>query len=272
MYFHASRLSSYSHRIGMWPLVESLASRGHNVTFVSPFPSKSPLAPNITDLVPKSLAQMILNWDVVTQFYEKRVKGQQEWDWFKMGDYGVMMCSSLLEDQEFLQFLDNAKKFDLLVIDALSNECAYGIAYKLGAKIIIYNTADPMPWMLDPFGIPDEASWVPDMVFHPPTEMNIYHRFISMAVPLYYEYTKHFHYFPLLEGMLKEKLKLESLPSLADIERNNISLMFVNHHFAEDFARPFPPNVIPVGGLQLAGKPQKLPKVMQLRFKPIQRL
>jgi len=43
-------MSTYSHRLAVWPLVEKLAEKGHNITFLQPFPNKTP-HPNVTEIV-----------------------------------------------------------------------------------------------------------------------------------------------------------------------------------------------------------------------------
>lgn len=83
------------------------------------------------------------------------------------------MCDVLLADPVFVSWIKDSPKFDLFIIDALINECAYGMAHVHGAKVIVYNTAIPFPWYIDPFGFPDESAWVPDFVFHyPPATIN----------------------------------------------------------------------------------------------------
>jgi len=245
-------MSSYSHRIGVWPLVEALADRGHNISFVSPFPIKKP-NPKVHDYVPQALAKMMEEWDEPSLLYDQRISGNQEEEWFKLVEYGVGICETVLGDQDFVGWL-NGSSFDLVVVDALVNECAYGMAYKLGAKVIVYNVANPMPWIYAPFGIPEESSWLPDMVYHPSVQMSLYERIITTAVPLKYEYIKATEYFPALEAVFKEKLNVPDLPNLGEYEVNNVSLVFINHHYAEDYARPLPPNVIAVPGLQCSDK------------------
>lgn len=64
-------VSSYSHRIPAWPLVEALADQGHNVTFVSPFPSKSP-NPKVNDYTPKKLKEWVDSWEDLENVFENR--------------------------------------------------------------------------------------------------------------------------------------------------------------------------------------------------------
>jgi len=49
-------MSTYSHGVAAWPLVEKLANRGHNITFLHPYANKTP-HPKVTEIVsPKEFA------------------------------------------------------------------------------------------------------------------------------------------------------------------------------------------------------------------------
>ncbi|ODM95813.1 UDP-glucuronosyltransferase 1-3 [Orchesella cincta] len=56
LFFHP--VSTYSHRISVWPLVQRLVAKGHQITFISPYPNKTPLA-NVTDLVPEPMSSFV---------------------------------------------------------------------------------------------------------------------------------------------------------------------------------------------------------------------
>ncbi|XP_021956809.1 UDP-glucuronosyltransferase 1-7C [Folsomia candida] len=251
-------LSSYSHRIIAWPLVESLAARGHNVTFVSPFPSKSPNPAGVTDYVPKSMVPWLV-FDEKAPFFKDRVAGRIEWNWFTLLDHGINLCTTIFNDTNFVDFVKNTK-FDMVVVDALANECAYGWTYLHGSKLVLFNTANPFPWYVDTIGFPDEASWIPDQTFHPspPASLSFLGRIQGVFTPMYYTFLRENFYFPALEKIFREKLAPD-FPSASDFEKST-SLVLANTHYGEDFARPLPPNVVSVGGMHCAEKTKPLPK------------
>ncbi|XP_035701550.1 UDP-glucuronosyltransferase 1A1 isoform X1 [Folsomia candida] len=255
-------LSSYSHRIAAWPLTEALAARGHKVTFLSPYPAKTP-SPNVTDYVPVCLKEWVDTWDEIERFNDLRLSGEMELEWYKISEYGTGMCDVLLADPVFVSWIKDSPKFDLFIIDALINECAYGMAHVHGAKVIVYNTAIPFPWYIDPFGFPDESAWVPDFVFHyPPATINFAQRAMALFNPIYFNFIREMQYFPKLEATLRSTLSPE-MPSLSALERN-VSLLFINQHPAEDYARPFPPNVIPLPGLHCGDSQKAAPLTSDL--------
>lgn len=73
-------ISSYSHRIPAWPLAEALADKGHNVTFVSPFPSKSPNL-KITDYTPTKLKEWVESWGDLEDVFQDRKNGRLSDGW-----------------------------------------------------------------------------------------------------------------------------------------------------------------------------------------------
>jgi hypothetical protein len=44
--------------------------------------------------------------------------------------YGIEMCKTLLEDEEFLSFIRSDRTFDLVLIDSTYSACALGLAYR----------------------------------------------------------------------------------------------------------------------------------------------
>lgn len=53
--------------------------------------------------------------------------------------------------------------FDLIVIDALYNDCALALAHKLNAKTIMFDPTSVFSWWYDLFGFPSESSWISEI-------------------------------------------------------------------------------------------------------------
>jgi hypothetical protein len=247
----------------MLPLAEKLAENGHAITFASPFASKVP-NPNITDYVPQALKEWIESniAEENDQFYRARIDGTLDYDWFHLFDLTQNLCTHILEDSEFIKWID-ASQFDLMIVDALCTECAYGLSYKFGAKLILFGTSSLYPWLSEPFGYPVESSWIPDLVFHNSVPPTLYQRIWATLVPLYFNYLRDYKYFPVLEDLFREKLRINDMPSLRDYERSNVSLIFTNQYYSDDYPRPLPPNIKLIGGMHCTSEPGKVPKVSE---------
>ncbi|CAL8109967.1 unnamed protein product [Orchesella dallaii] len=254
-------ISSYSHRIPAWPLVTGLAERGHNVTFISPFPAKKP-HPKVHDLVPKALAEWVLEWEDLEDVFTERKDGNLAKGWLTLPEFGIEMCKKIYSDDEFVNWVKTSK-YDLIFIDALFNDCGYGMAHKFGAKVIQFATSTAFSYYPQSFGNPDETSWIPDMTTpFDPTEVTFKQRLINALIPVASDLYRRWMYFPKLEEITREKLGITDLPKFEEIERNT-SLVFINTHYGEEFARSLPPNMVPIGGIAYAEKRTPLPKELE---------
>lgn len=174
-------------------------------------------------------------------------------------EFGKMACDVVYSDEDFVKWVKETK-VDVLFIDALFNDCAYGMAHYWKAKIIIYDTTTAFAWFTETFGLPDETNWIPDMALYYPVEMTFSQRLRNALVPIAWDVYRKWKYLPYLEELTKEKLQLTNMPKFEEIERNT-SLVFINTHYSEEFARSLSPNVIPIGGIAWTEKRKPLPKV-----------
>lgn len=72
LFFHP--VSTYSHRISVWPLVKKLVEKGHQITFISPFDNKTPL-PNVTDIKPEPMSSFVMKYIHGDLDISKRIDG-----------------------------------------------------------------------------------------------------------------------------------------------------------------------------------------------------
>ena len=251
--------STYSHRITVWPLAESLAVRGHNVTFVQPFPPKTP-NPKIHEFYPKSL----LGRDDMDQmnFFQVRLQGGREAIISKSRNNpskGLELCSKFLTDPETKEWIKSSQ-FHLIVIDDLHNECGYALAHQFGAKTVLFVTSHPTVRRFEPLGILLETSWIPDLRLSPQVPMNFWERVQNTIMPVIEYFERQYVYYPKLDGIFRESLGTSDVPSIGDLERNT-SLVLANTHFSEEFARSLPPMYVPVGGMHCEDSSQTLTPV-----------
>ncbi|CAG7724753.1 unnamed protein product [Allacma fusca] len=169
-------ISTYSHRIPVWPLVEKLVEKGHNVTFVSPFSPKVP-NPKVHEFTPKEITlSMEKNTEgPVALHLRSTVKDQSIKSWFGLPNWGLGLCELFLKSPDVRHWISSSK-FDLVVIDGLFNDCGLGLAYKFNAPHLIYDTTSIFMWQLEAFGIPNENSWIPDMQYFFPQKMSFLQR------------------------------------------------------------------------------------------------
>ncbi|CAL8137642.1 unnamed protein product [Orchesella dallaii] len=253
-------VGSYSQRISTWPLIEALADKGHNVTYISSYDAKDP-NPKIYDYAPKKWKEAMGSWEDQMSFFEVRKNKQMISMWFDIPSLGLLACDSLYSDPEFMNWV-NSSSFDLIVVDALMNECAYGLVHMYKSKTIIFATSTPMGWYYA-FGFPDETASITECMFDFPAgkDMSFVQRFINGMSPIVWQIFREYWYFPKLEEITRNGLGLskEELPSFSEIERS-ANLVMLTSHYSLDYARSLPPNVINVGGITALGKTKPLSK------------
>ncbi|XP_021955947.1 UDP-glucuronosyltransferase 2B20-like [Folsomia candida] len=254
-------VSGYSHRISVWGLIDKLVEKGHKVTFISPYEAKVPyFHPNITDIVPMNLAEDV--GIIRIDFISMRLKnGVQAIDdlWYEYYDAGIRGCKSLMQNEQVLKWI-NESSYDLVILNALYNDCGYGLVHKFQAPHIMYTTTTHFPWFKDAYGFPDEN--LPEMEFHYPLEMTFVQSIRNLVSGLYWQWKRHTELFPILEPLLRSALKIPDLPPLHEIEMNT-SLIFTNTHPSEEFPRSLPPNVVEIGGIHCSDDRKPLPQDLE---------
>lgn len=240
----------------MMPLANALVSRGHTITYIAPMPAIVP-NPKMLDIVPKTFK--VVNDASINQEFNVNVRvDKQTPNLFSMFDkVSAVTCESLLNSEEFQQWMSTSPKIDLIVAD-LVVDCGVGIAYKLGAKFIFYNTVPFYGKMLDLFKLPDESlttycdhSYAPSMSF--------WERVKNTLLPLGWAYFENKNR-PYLESVLKNGLNITDLPSIYDLYEN-ISLVMLTGNYVSEQPRSLPPMFVSVPGLHIKENHEPLPKV-----------
>lgn len=218
--------------------------------------------PKIRDIVPQSFKDFI-DVVLVKNFNVKLRVEKQTPNLFSVFDQmSAQSCEVLLNSKEFKNWMLETPKIDLIIGD-LVPECALGIAYKLNAKFILYNTVAFYGKMLDMVQVPDESlATYCDNPYK--TTMSFFERVKNALTPLAWSYylNKNIDYY---ERILKTGLELDYLPSLYDLQQN-ISLVFSTGNFISEYSRSLPPMFVSIPGLHLKTSKKPLSKVNKQVF------
>ncbi|OXA44491.1 UDP-glucuronosyltransferase 2A3 [Folsomia candida] len=257
-------VSGYSHRIGVWPIIQRLAESGHNVTFLSPYPNKNQVAQshhvNITDYVPHNLAKDIgiMDIDKIGLRLREGVAGIENM-WSHVDQLAIRSCEALMKKPEFQTWVETSS-FDLIVSNTMYNECGYGLVHKFGAKHIAYSSTTHMMWFKDAYAYPDEN--LPEIQTQYAKDMTFFQSLRNELVSLSWQWWRYRSTFPKIEAILRDRLELDDLPPIDVIERNT-SLIFTNTHPSEEYARSLPPNFIGIGGTHCSDERKPLPEDLE---------
>ncbi|XP_059219532.1 UDP-glucosyltransferase 2-like [Stomoxys calcitrans] len=236
------------------PYLKQLASRGHEVTVVNAFPQKEKVK-NFRDVpvleVHDNYAAIIANAQVQRNCWQ---------DMTFLSGFCCNITETVLKNSEVQNLLKN-EHFDLIILEVIHTDALYSLGRHFAAPMI----------GLSSFGtdiIIDELMGnISPLAYAPQTTIG---------------YTEHMSYKERLHNAFSQLLELlhvrlvhlprqrqilkKYLPHInADIWdlRTNFSLMLLNQHFSLSFPRPYVPNMVEVGGLQLQHSSKPLPLDMQ---------
>ncbi|XP_016973764.1 UDP-glycosyltransferase UGT5, partial [Drosophila rhopaloa] len=246
-------IPSPSHYFFVLPYLKSLASMGHEIFSVNPYPLKEPVK-NIYDV---PVPEVFENFD---EFVKRVLTSKNTWqsnDVFN--EYSLNLTDTVLNNEGVRREILSPKSapFDLIIADLWRIDALCGLAAHLEAPIIgvaPYGT----DWKIDELvgnSSPNSYLQSPYSHFH---DLETYRgrlaQFVEQSISWINYKWRHV-----------EKLKAlqkKYFPNIAKIPRN-FALVLVNQHFTLGPPRPYVPNMIEVGGLHVDQNPKPLPKELE---------
>ncbi|XP_022207633.2 UDP-glucosyltransferase 2 [Nilaparvata lugens] len=252
-------VNSRSHFIVMEPLFKALASRGHQITVVSPFPQKKPL-PNYTDIdISKWFPSKGKSFSID---FIKSNAGLQGLLCFKaIAGIGDVTCDVIYSDQRVSKLYNSTGKFDLVITEIFSSDCFVLFAEKFDVPLISFVTSVSLPWSNDRIGNPDNPSYIVNYINDFAHQMSFYERAINTATLIYIKMINYYHA-DLAHRKTVNKFFGDEAPEFHEVYNRRTALIFVNSHYTVNQPRPMVPNFVEVGGIHLQ-QSEPLPKDLQ---------
>lgn len=178
-------------------------------------------------------------------------------------DVGDRLFNWTMSSKNFQAFLKEKHHFDVVVQEVCLSEFLLGFGQYFNAPIIATTVMGSSKWTSDLVGSPVFASYVPHHLNHYTDRMTFWQRMYN-SLMIWFEDIVHPYYFIARQQKYMEQLFPESVnwPSLEEIRRN-VSLVLLNTHTTLGSPRPYAPNMIEVGGLQIPSKVEPLPQKLQ---------
>lgn len=242
-----------SHFFVYEPLLLELARRGHELTVISHFPREKPVA-RYTDIDVRNInaAEIKLN---LTEFLEYGLEPSKVVEEMM---YYVKCFESILKNKQVQNLISSTIKFDLIISEIFVSDMFIGFSHRFQAPLVEMISSIVIPWASDRFGIPDNPSYIRTYINQGAGSMSFYERtwntFEYLLTKCFYSYiiTK-------TDDRISKQQFGKETPSVEEMMKKT-SLFLVNSHFSINGARPFPPQVVEVGGIHLkSAKP--LPQV-----------
>ncbi|XP_053666699.1 UDP-glycosyltransferase UGT5-like [Anopheles marshallii] len=250
---------SQSHFIWIRPIVNRLAEVGHNVTVLSV---------NVDTRAPKNVTYIHLensyntlygNGTLARNDILKRSNESPMAATMSFYRFGLLGCEGAVTSkglQKILQYPSDFR-FDLVIYDFTCGPCLLGLLHKFHYPPLISVTGFGVPQFTERLvGGHKDTSYIPHFTQLTDNPMPFIQRFSNTLLHLFDAIYRQFVFLPQMTRIAQQAFDFP-LPDLAELEQRTL-IMLTNSNPALDPPESMPPNVIPVGGLQIID-PKPLP-------------
>ncbi|XP_017039770.1 UDP-glucosyltransferase 2 [Drosophila ficusphila] len=251
-------IPSPSHYFYSLPYLKSLATLGHEITLVSPFPAKEAVD-NIHNIYVPELFDNVE--EVINYLSTSKSKGIWEVNEY-VNNYNLNLAKTVLNnDAVRREILKPGKaQFDLIITDLWRFDALYGLSAYFDAPIIGIATYGN-DWKIDELvGNISPISYLKSTSYYH-HDLRTYRGRLAYFVDQSLSWINwHWRYAEKHEALYRKYFpKIADKQPLSAICRN-FSLVLINHHFTLGAPRPFVPSLIEVGGMHINEQPKALPK------------
>lgn len=258
------------------PVMKALAKAGHEVTVVSQFPLKEPIA-NYKDEALTGKQDMTNFVSLEVSFsaslccvYQQKLLSLQWFanpkpydhlmEFFMLSQWGLEACDFALNSTAIKNVLHQGRRepYDLIIVEQFNTDCMLGVAHMLHAPVIGLSSCNIMPWHFPRIGLPYEPGFFPTTFIGGTDKMNFGTRLSNWFTFVYMNVM----YRTFTQSGTNEILKRrfgDEFPDLSVLTKK-VSMMFVNQHYSLSGAKHLSPNVIELGGIHIE-KPTELDSV-----------
>ncbi|XP_026736011.1 UDP-glucuronosyltransferase 2B9-like isoform X2 [Trichoplusia ni] len=247
---------SVSHQVVFRPVVQELAKRGHDVTFITTDPAfpKGEAPANLTEIDVHDISYRA--WKEALM---KATSGNQG-DLYEQMKTILSMAGGVFEDQyndEKVQHLihDKNQKFDLIIVEAFSRlALVYQHVFK--APLVLMSSFGATFDNYEALGVPTHPLLYSSVIRQRINNMTTWEKITETYQ--YFKIHSLFNEILVEEEKLLRKLFGPDVPTMKEFY-DRVEMLFLNENPLFTGIRPVPPNVIYMGGIHQ--KPQKeLPK------------
>lgn len=233
---------SRSHSILGQALFTELAKRGHDVTYLSPYPFKKAPAENYRDIGITSQGlfdafqeELDSSFDATNDNIITLMKY-----WF---DNVARMQEFTLSDPAVQKLLNSKEKFDICIIEFLMNESLIGFGAHFECKIIAVSTFGQVKYINDMMHSPMPLSVVPHPFLSFTDRMTFGQRMENIISNAIEDVGFYIYHYPL-QAAIYDKYFRADKPSFRHMLRHSVSLVLLNTHFSLNFPQAYLPNMV----------------------------
>lgn len=251
---------SISHQVAFRPLILELVNRGHEVIVMTPDPIfKNGEAPaNLTEIDVHDISYKTWMDGLVNKQITKGSRSDLKEQVQAILDMMEKVFDKQLQTIEMQKIImDNSRTFDLLILEAYASS-SLGLSYIFkNVPVIQISSFGALTDSLYAIGAPIHPLIYPTCFQQKTNDLTIWDKIRE----LYHNYCVEstFEGYQERSTMFLRNMFGKDMPSIRQLERN-VDLLLLNVHPLWEMNRPYPPNVIFMGGIHQ--KPhEELPQV-----------
>lgn len=230
------------------PLFRGLAAVGHDVTVISYFPNKEPIA-NYTDLELSGMSIIADNIDLKIFENEQDLIDFKLPTFFMVNGWGLEGCEAAFNSKHIKALLAKKEHYDVVLMEQFSNDCMMAVAHVLQAPVVALSSCAIMPWHYKRMGSPFMPSFMPVNFLPHTDEMT----FLQRLNNFFHYHALNFLYDQITQKATNELIRKhlgESIPPIEELVLNT-NVMLINQHYSLTGSVPYAPGIVEIGGLQI---------------------
>lgn len=233
---------SRSHSILGQALFTELAKRGHDVTYLSPYPFETSPAKNYRDIAITSQGLFDSFQEELDASFEDTTASMIELMkfWF---DNIAQMQEYTLSDPAVQKLLQSNEKFDICIIEFLMNESLLGFGAHFGCKIIAMSTFGQVRYINDMLHSPMPLSTTPHPFLSFTDQMTFWQRMENVYMTVIEDIAFKFYHYPL-QSKIYDKYFKAGKPSFRHMLKHSVSMVLLNTHFSLNYPQAYLPNMV----------------------------
>ncbi|XP_050433225.1 UDP-glucosyltransferase 2-like isoform X6 [Adelges cooleyi] len=224
-------------------VLRALTDRGHEVTVFTPFPDGDRANYTEVDLSNTVPIKLSMDFDFLVSNYGDPIKLIPQ-----MVFIGKMLCDSIYIHDRMKHIMDTAGQgmhFDAVLAEPLGTDCVNALASKLGLPIIYLVPSPTLTYMERSFtGHVSNPAYVAHLFsYYGSPSKSFVQRFLNTVLYVY----------AAAQMQFDEIVHRARFPNPYDhLKPINPSIIFQNTHHVTEPPRPFPSNLVQIGGIHLS--------------------
>lgn len=240
-------IASKSDKIVFDPLIKALALNDHEITVVSPVPSRG-LPVSVKEIHPVTVEEL---GNALTSTGNDLLETRKA---FKLTNHFIPIlwntsrvdngCHRLYTDAQIKYLMRGLVKFDLAIVNGVQNECALGLVHYFKVPHIYLTTSAAPNYMISRFGHYFPTSFVASPYTTFDDRLSFPERTVNFIVETLLLLVAKLYLYPHYEEIYRSYVG-EDAPGIDEMD-DNVGVILMNSNYIMSQPRPLMPNIVEV--------------------------